>query len=384
MSDPTQNSTMNQVLADSSNTHSAECDDTPAYDPEVLGGDTCDLGQCCLNPCGYLLEQLRPCFQRQFRRESRIADFLFDRSAQEILYVAICYGGWAVIFLNAYPLIQESQTVENFHMNIGYALFVVCLLSWRVASETCPGNITEKTLAKFDNYPYDNVLYTNTICPTLNIRKLPRSKYNRYSDTHVPRFDHHCHVLNQSVGEENYRYFLLFLAVHVAMVNYGAFILCRLLWGEVQRSRHPEHMVLIASRLSITNVLQRLIAFAFVNMALTSLLWIMVAASIMLAGFLAFHCYIISVGMTTNEFYKWKDQSKKHRESVQKYHKEATAISSLADMTGGGKRDEEAALVIGSVDHPGQMASNLYDLGIYANIQDVFYPRSMLPHQKTC
>jgi hypothetical protein len=91
------------------------------------------------------------------------------------------------------------------------------------------------------------------------------------------------------------------------------------------------------------------LAIVFLNPRLTILLALLFASAIMLSGFLAFHCYIVSIGVTTNEYYKWKALSIKH--------------------------DEEDASAGISAD----AARNSYNLGVLANIREVFSPRS---HQK--
>jgi hypothetical protein len=321
----------------------------PAYDAEVLGGDTCDLGQCCINPCGYLFGMLGAFCER----DGGPSRFLSECLTWQTAYIVLCYGVWASIFLEVYPLLNDSPTVPAFHKKIGYMVFVTCVGSWRYAARTSPGNITKESLERFDNYHYDNILYADKMCPTLNIRKLARSKYDRYSDTHVPRFDHHCFVLDQSVGEENYRFFLFFLTVHTCMSWYGSNIVCQLMWGEAK-----------AAMTGYAPLQPGLAAIVFINPRLTILLALLFACAIMLSVFLAFHCYIVSIGVTTNEYYKWKELSMKHE-----------------PRSKGGTKDEEGAPAGISTDAGGvpTTSRNSYNLGVFANIREVFSPRS---HQK--
>ena len=91
-----------------------------------------------------------------------------------------------------YPEIQRSNYIHSNHQYVGYVVFMMCMGSWHFACQKGPGNITTRTMPLFDHYEYDNILYTNKLCPTLKIRKLARSKYDRFSKRHVPRFDHFC------------------------------------------------------------------------------------------------------------------------------------------------------------------------------------------------
>lgn len=81
---------------------------------------------------------------------------------------------------------------------------------------TNPGIITKTNIQRYDHFPYDHLLFTpDRICSTTGVRRLARSKYDRFKyKQNVARFDHYCGWVYNSIGEENYRFFLLFLLVH--------------------------------------------------------------------------------------------------------------------------------------------------------------------------
>ncbi|KAG7266172.1 LOW QUALITY PROTEIN: hypothetical protein CRUP_012503 [Coryphaenoides rupestris] len=61
-------------------------------------------------------------------------------------------------------------------------------------------------------YPYDGrMFHPGVLCPTCRVVKPARSKHCRVCDRCVHRFDHHCVWLNNCVGAQNARYFLLYL-----------------------------------------------------------------------------------------------------------------------------------------------------------------------------
>ena len=64
----------------------------------------------------------------------------------------------------------------------------------------------------------------------MGIKKAARSKFDKHTSSHVPRFDHFCVWLNQSVGLLNYKYFLLFLIVHDFMLAYGCYAVGKIIW----------------------------------------------------------------------------------------------------------------------------------------------------------
>ena len=225
------------------------------------------------------------------------------------------------VFSYGYPEIERSNYIKSYHQYIGYIVFISCMGSWHFACNKSPGNITENAIPLFDHYEYDDILYHNKICPTLKIRKLARSKYDRFSKRHVPRFDHFCGWLNQAVGELNYRWFLLFLVIHVGMCIYGTWAVASVLYGEVL----DKNLLNATFFNAITGAevqADYIIVFHYLFIRyfqISGVLLLMSVMSLMLGIFLGFHLYITSRNMTTNEFFKWRSVKKWHKKEQQKF-----------------------------------------------------------------
>lgn len=243
-----------------------------------------------------------------------------DRSLQ-LVYLVVVLGSWSIIFTYGYEAIQKSNYISNNHQYAGYAVFAACMSSWHYACHTSPGSVTSRTIALYDHYPYDSILYYNKQCPTLNIRKVARSKYDRFSKQHVPRFDHFCGWLNQAVGERNYRWFLLFLMVHVGMCYYGTWAMGTVLYGEVVDKNLLNATFFNAVTGTEVNA-DYIIVFHYMMMRyfeICGVLLLMTVMSVMLSIFLGFHLYITARNMTTNEYFKWKAVRRWHKKMKQKY-----------------------------------------------------------------
>lgn len=117
-----------------------------------------------------------------------IPAFLLKQGGLQIVYLVIVLGSWSIIFTYGYEAIDNSNHIHSQHKIAGYVVFVVCMTSWRYASSKSPGDVTARTISLFDHYEYDNVLYTNRKCPTLQIRKVARSKYDKYTKRHGELF----------------------------------------------------------------------------------------------------------------------------------------------------------------------------------------------------
>ena len=152
------------------------------------------------------------------------------------LYLVVVLGCWSVVFWYIYPWITDSPRVSNIHKVLGYFVFVACIGSWVLAHKSSPGIITARTFKKYDHYPYDNLLFLpNKRCGTTNLIRIPRSKFDRYKyNQNVPRYDHFCGWVYNTIGENNYRWFLLFLVVHVLMCAYGSAVTITLFYSEIK------------------------------------------------------------------------------------------------------------------------------------------------------
>lgn len=156
--------------------------------------------------------------------------------AMVFVYFFVVLGCWTIVFWYVYPWISSSSHVSNYHKICGYFIFLACFGSWRLANKSVPGFVTAQSFPLFDHYPYDNLMFLpRRRCETTGIIKIPRSKFDRFKYQHnIPRYDHYCGWVYNTIGEQNYRWFLLFLALHVIMCSYGSIVCIWLFQGEIR------------------------------------------------------------------------------------------------------------------------------------------------------
>ncbi len=229
------------------------------------------------------------------------------REPKQLIYLVLVLGSGSILLAYGCPAIEKSKYISSYHQYLIHVLLLMCMASWHKACNVGPGNITARTIPLYDHYEYDNILYTNKLCGTLHIRKIARSKYDRFSRRHIPRFDHFCGWLNQAVGERNYRWFLLFLCIHVFMCAYGTWAMASVMYGE------------IAENLLHAIFFDAVIAGAEAEVEICGVLLLMSVVAVCLGAFLCFHVYITSQNMTTNEFFKWRSVKRWHKQERKKY-----------------------------------------------------------------
>lgn len=322
--------------------------------------------------------------ERLSRRTIDTVAFFSDRVLL-LVYCAVVYGAWSLIFWLVYPWIDQSPTVSNTHKIVGYVVFAACVSSWRFATSTSPGIITAKSISRYKHFPYDNLLFDDKrTCKTTGLPRLARSKFDRHKyNANVPRFDHFCGWVHNTIGEENYRYFLLFLLVHFGMCAYGSTVLWWLFVGEVREKKLLE--AVYVDRItgeqvpaSIFIAIQYLFNRFFYEGGVFMLTLVMAVALFL---FLIYHAYLTSYGMTTNESYKWSYVRKWHKRELKRYN-EAVKNGTIQEKNPQQQQQqpssgEQANEPKESVRHPGPPPINIYDRGFVENWKEVLYPISL-------
>ncbi|KAJ0392234.1 hypothetical protein P43SY_010569 [Pythium insidiosum] len=130
----------------------------------------------------------------------------------QLIYVGLMPSCMYFAVREAYPLVPNAYVAEH-HKWIAAALFVVCSGLYVHLCRSDPGVITPATIDSFTRYPHHPVLFPEAkYCRTCKLPKLPRSKHCSMCNHCVARFDHHA-----CVGEKNYKHFVLFLVIQLAL-----------------------------------------------------------------------------------------------------------------------------------------------------------------------
>jgi hypothetical protein len=325
--------------------------------------------------------------KRVSKRTLYFVQFFSDRFLL-LIYCTVVYGAWSILFWLIYPWISHSNAVSNVHKAIGYAVFATCVTSWRLATSTSPGIITARTLERYDHFPYDNLLFDeNRKCQTTGIPKIARSKFDRHKyNANVARFDHFCGWVHNTIGEENYRFFLLFLLVHFGMCTYGALVVWWLFVGEVQEKKLLELVYVDRFTGEEVPASKFIVAQYLFNRYLweAGLFMLMAVMAVALFFFLMYHVYLTSYGMTTNESYKWgyintwyKRELRRYKDAAKNSGRVSERLESSDEPRSDHKRPRDAA------QHPGPPPVNIYDRGFIENWNEVVFPISLRRSSRT-
>lgn len=136
--------------------------------------------------------------------------------------------------------------------------------------------------------------------------KVPRSKHWRLCDVCVPRFDHHWIWVNNDIGEGNYKYFYIFLVIHMIYWTYGFLIGFATLCSVVEE-KHLFNAVFqnISTGEKIEaswSIVLRYMFDTYLELSFTII--IQFVCSVMLIVFTSYHSYLIFYNSTTAESVK--------------------------------------------------------------------------------
>ena len=155
----------------------------------------------------------------------------------QLFYLGMILTGFAGFVLLALPSVPcqpgfpcwpperpegTCDFLEPWHRVTAYATMTTCLASWLACCWSEPGSVTPDSPLSVYCYPWDGFVHTRKICTTTRLLRPARSTYCRYTNRLVPRFDHFCPWIKNSVGENNYRYFLFFLLMHWFTLGYAS------------------------------------------------------------------------------------------------------------------------------------------------------------------
>lgn len=266
-----------------------------------------------------------------------------------------------------------------------------------LASFTDPGSITPANHPRaMAQYPYDFTLFQpGVVCQTCQLLKPARSKHCSICKTCVSKMDHHCIFINNCVGANNQHWFVLLLLTTGLQTLYGGVLGAGIVAAKV-RLRYPSWSIWPwASGMPLKHYL---IAWGWgiqdkVGMGAVTMLAILTGPLVW--GLLAYHAWLIYCGTTTNESMKWSDWQADMDDGVVFRRKlPAGRVKDSRVEPVWTRWPVEAEQVIVRTDdgkppmsqHPlpgvGEWepawrlrdVENLYDLGLWDNLLDVFLP----------
>ncbi|XP_072229170.1 palmitoyltransferase ZDHHC4-like [Leuresthes tenuis] len=278
---------------------------------------------------------------------------LFHQRNNVFIYLHILLEGavFAEFSYEVFGFCREMDTTLT-SLSVPYVLLVIKTFFFYLCIKTDPGTVTKnKVSGQLHIYPYDRRLFHPGVsCPTCQLVKPARSKHCRVCNRCVQRFDHHCVWVNNCIGAQNTRYFLLYLFSVCSMAGDMALLTGDMLLHAVLRSG-----LLRASYIDEYGQQQTagplfVVQHLFLTFPrIVFMLGFLIFVFFLLAGYALFHSYLALVNQTSNEWYKSRGYFCQH------CHPTATADHLCSPVPDHSKR-------------------HYYSRGLLPNLGEIFFP----------
>ncbi|KAH8896027.1 zf-DHHC-domain-containing protein [Thozetella sp. PMI_491] len=321
---------------------------------------------------------------------------LYDRHPTVLIFFFLLLSVGEYMYLpTAWP------QLSTFHKVAGSFAMVFPYVFLYLASFSDPGYVTPANHAhEMARYPYDyTIFHPGSECRTCKLLKPARSKHCSVCKRCISRLDHHCIFINNCVGAGNQHWFILLLLSTGALTVYGGVLGVSIITAKITEqypywSMWPwsanggEGIVLKEWLLLWSWGLQDMVsmgAVTFLAIMTSPLTW----------SLLGYHIYLIYCGTTTNETLKWGDWQlemddgcafKRTMPSDRVKDSQVEAIwtrwpvetEQIMLRTNDGKPPAAHLILPGEGEWERvwnlRDVENLYDLGFWDNLIDVFFP----------
>lgn len=218
----------------------------------------------------------------------------------QIIFLLLLTGS-SILFL--WYAVRELPT--RLILPIPVLLIQPYLFTWLCAAYRGHHITSKSHQARLHDYPYDHLLFRpGNVCVTCHLTKPARSKHCSLCGVCVAMCDHHCPWVNNCVGRGNYRYFMALLLSLGLTEIYGAY----LSWWILRPYLKTNPANSTFSRAHFNNLLDVVVvAINRGGLSIAGVGMLAAATGLLPLGLLAYHCYLIWAGMTTNESQKWAD-----------------------------------------------------------------------------
>ncbi|KAI5778390.1 DHHC palmitoyltransferase-domain-containing protein [Geopyxis carbonaria] len=210
-------------------------------------------------------------------------------------YVTLVSGGTYMFIVDGWTYLTLSQKI--------FVAFLVPTpyVTLYIVAYSDPGFITPANhTSSLELYPYDFInFFPDKICYTCNLQKPARSKHCSICRGCISKHDHHCIWVNNCIGHNNVRYFMLFLVTTNIYIGTGAYLCFGILIGLIKRQGISWNSLSWKDALGVFGL------NLFSEVYIGAVFLMSCLMNILVTVFTLYHLYLIWAGTTTNETEKW-------------------------------------------------------------------------------